>query len=57
MGVSGIFHTFGWSIGPLVGGLPLYDSLVSQPILWGSIAAIGFVSAGGLYVARQTGPG
>ncbi len=46
MGVSGIFHTFGWSIGPLVGGL-LYDSLVSQPILlWGSIAAIGFVSAG-----------
>ncbi len=47
MGVSGIFQTFGWSIGPLVGGV-LYDSLVSSPILlWGSISAISLLSAAG----------
>ena len=47
MGVSGIFQTFGWSIGPLVGGI-LYDSLVSVPVaLWGSIAAISIFSAAG----------
>ncbi|KQM12616.1 hypothetical protein AOA80_01135 [Methanomassiliicoccales archaeon RumEn M1] len=47
MGVSGIFQTFGWSVGPLVGGV-LYDTLVTTPmVLWGSIAAISLLSAAG----------
>jgi MFS family permease len=49
MGVSGIFHSFGWSVGPLVGGV-LYDSLFTMPLLlWGIIAAIASVSAVGFY--------
>lgn len=53
MGVSGIFQTFGWSVGPLVGGV-LYDSLVSAPIaLWGSVATISILSAVGfVYLGR-----
>jgi len=45
MGVSGIFHSFGWSVGPLFGGL-LYDSLHTAPVLlWGGIAAAALLSA------------
>lgn len=53
MGVSGIFHSFGWSVGPLVGGV-LYDSLVSTPVmLWSSIAAISLLSwAGFVWLSR-----
>ena len=47
MGVSGIFYTFGWSVGPLVGGV-LYDSLVADPVvLWASIASISLLSMAG----------
>ena len=47
MGVAGIFQTFGWSIGPLVGGI-LYDSLIDKPvILWSSIATVSLISVFG----------
>lgn len=45
MGVFGLFNSFGWSIGPLVGGI-LLDLATGRPLLlWGAIAALALVAA------------
>ena len=44
MGAFGIFSSFGWSLGPAIGG-SLYDSLHTAPLaLWGSVAMIAMIS-------------
>lgn len=55
MGAYGIFSTFGWSMGPAVGGA-LYDLFHLEPaVLWGCIAAIAALSAPGFaYLGRLT---
>jgi MFS family permease len=45
MGVFGLFNSFGWSIGPLVGGV-LLDVATGRPLLvWGAIAGLAFLAA------------
>jgi MFS family permease len=45
MGVFGIFNSFGWSIGPLVGGV-LLDLAAGRPrLLWGVIASLTVLAA------------
>jgi MFS family permease len=45
MGAFGIFSSFGWSLGPAVGGA-LYDWLHITPMaLWGAVALMAMVSA------------
>jgi MFS family permease len=53
MGAYGIFSTFGWSMGPAVGGV-LYDLFHLDPVvLWGCIAAIAMIGAlGFVYLGR-----
>jgi MFS family permease len=53
MGAFGIFSSFGWSLGPVVGGV-LYDGLHTAPLsLWGSVAMIAMLSvAGFIYLGR-----
>jgi MFS family permease len=55
MGAYGIFSSFGWSLGPALGGV-LYDGLHTDPIaLWGAIALIAMVSAIGFtYLGKVT---
>jgi hypothetical protein len=44
MGAFGIFSSFGWSLGPAIGGT-LYDSFHTMPLaLWGAVAFIASVS-------------
>ncbi len=53
MGVYGIFNSFGWSIGPLVGGI-LLDLAVGKPqLLWGAIASLTLVAAAGYADLRR----
>ena len=52
MGVYGLFQSFGRSFGPFYGGF-LLDAFLHKPvILWGTIAAVGLVSALGFYSLR-----
>jgi MFS family permease len=55
MGAYGIFSSFGWSLGPALGGV-LYDGLHSTPLaLWGTIAMIAMISAIGFtYLGKVT---
>lgn len=47
MGAFGIFSSFGWSLGPAIGGT-LYDSFHTTPlVLWGAVAFIASVSVAG----------
>ena len=53
MGVYGIFNSFGWSIGPLVGGV-LLDLAVGRPVLlWSAIASLTFFAALGYLDLRR----
>jgi MFS family permease len=52
MGVFGLFTSFGWSMGPFVGGL-MMDAFVRQPlIMWGGIASFAVFAALGYLVLR-----
>ncbi|MDW5561908.1 MAG: MFS transporter [Methanomassiliicoccus sp.] len=53
MGAFGIFSSFGWSVGPAVGGV-LYDALHTAPLaLWGAVSLIALLSVlGYLYLGR-----
>ncbi len=53
MGAFGIFSSFGWSLGPAIGG-SLYDGLHTMPLaLWGAVALISMLSvAGYLHLGR-----
>jgi MFS family permease len=55
MGAYGIFSSFGWSLGPALGGV-MYEGLHADPIaLWGGIALIAMVSAIGFtYLGKVT---
>ncbi len=53
MGVFGLFNSFGWSAGPLVGGI-LLDLARGRPmILWGTIMGIAFLAALGYLDVRR----
>jgi len=53
MGIYGLFNSFGWSIGPLVGGI-LLDLNHGRPlVLWGIIAALAATAAAGFLWLRK----
>ena len=53
MGIFGLFNSFGWSIGPLVGGI-LLDLNHGRPlVLWGTIAAVAALAALGFAWLRS----
>jgi MFS family permease len=53
MGTYGLFNSFGWSIGPLVGGI-LLDLATGKPILlWSVIGAISILAAAGFWNLRS----
>lgn len=44
MGIYGLFNSFGWSLGPLVGGV-LLDVFVGRPMMvWGAISFLSFLA-------------
>lgn len=53
MGAYGLFSSFGWSLGPAVGGV-LYDGLHTAPMaLWGAVALIAMISVlGFVYLGK-----
>jgi MFS family permease len=53
MGVFGIFNSFGWSIGPLVGGVLLDLTAGRSMLLWGAIAALPVLAAVGYWDLRR----
>jgi MFS family permease len=55
MGAFGIFSSFGWSLGPAIGGT-LYDGLHTSPLaLWSAVAFIAGVSVVGyLHLGRMS---
>jgi MFS family permease len=53
MGAFGLFNSFGWSIGPLVGGV-LLDLALGRPlVLWGTIGGLAFLAAQGFRDLRR----
>jgi len=53
MGFFGLTEALGWSAGPFIGGL-LFDRWSGIPVaLWGTIAAMGVVAAGGFAVSMR----
>ncbi len=53
MGIFGLFNSFGWSMGPLVGGV-LLDVTRGRPmVLWGTITGIAFLAAAGFLDVRR----
>jgi len=53
MGIFGLFNSFGWSMGPLVGGV-LLDLTRGRPmVLWGTITGIAFLAAAGFLDVRR----
>jgi MFS family permease len=53
MGVFGLFNSFGWSIGPLVGGV-LLDVATGRPLMvWTTIAGLAFTAAIGFLDLRR----
>ena len=53
MGVYGLFNSFGWSAGPLLGGV-LIDVAAKRPMaLWGPIGAVAFLAAAGYADLRR----
>lgn len=56
MGIYGLFNSFGWSIGPLVGGV-LLDLNQGRPlVLWGTIAVLAAVASAGFAWLRKVIP-
>jgi MFS family permease len=53
MGIFGLFNSFGWSIGPLVGGVLLDVSHREPLLLWSTIAGIAFLAALGYVDLRR----
>jgi len=56
MGFYGLVSSFGWSVGPLLGGL-LLDLWVDRPVpLWSAVAGFGLVAAAGFWGTRGRFP-
>jgi len=53
MGVYGLYNSFGWSIGPLVGGVLLDFAARRSMLLWTPIGALALVAAAGYWDLRQ----
>jgi MFS family permease len=53
MGVYGLFNSFGWSIGPLVGGVLLDVATGRSLLLWGPIAGLMLLAALGYWDLRR----
>lgn len=53
MGIYGLFNSFGWSIGPLVGGILLDLSYGRPMLLWGTIMGIALLAALGYLDVRR----
>jgi MFS family permease len=53
MGIYGLFSSFGWSMGPLAGGV-LMDAFVGTPmILWGGVASFAVAASIGYLALRS----
>ncbi len=56
MGVYGLTTSFGWSVGPFIGGV-LLDLWIGKPVLlWGAVASFALVAAAGLWRTRRLYP-
>ncbi|MGH7680388.1 MAG: MDR family MFS transporter [Candidatus Eiseniibacteriota bacterium] len=53
MGIFGLFNSFGWSIGPMVGGALLDVSHGRPMLLWGTITGIAMLAALGYLDVRR----
>jgi MFS family permease len=53
MGVYGLFNSFGWSIGPLLGGVLLDLAAKRSMLLWGPIGAVALLAAAGYADLRR----
>jgi MFS family permease len=53
MGVFGLFNSFGWSIGPLVGGILLDIAARRSMLVWGPIACLTLLAAVGYADLRR----
>ena len=53
MGIFGLFNSFGWSIGPMVGGALLDVSYGRPMLLWGTITGIAMLAALGYLDVRR----
>ena len=53
MGVYGLFNSFGWSIGPLIGGVLLDLAARRSMLLWTPIASLTLVAAVGFWDLRR----
>lgn len=57
MGAYGIFSSFGWSLGPAMGGV-LYDGLSGTPLgLWSAVAGIAMLSVVGFLLLERSSVG
>jgi len=53
MGVYGLFNSFGWSVGPLVGGFLIDLARGRPPLVWGPIAGLMLLGAAGYADLRR----
>ena len=53
MGVYGLFNSFGWSSGPLIGGVLLDLAAGRSMLLWGPIGALALVASAGYMDLRR----
>jgi MFS family permease len=53
MGVYGLFNSFGWSTGPLLGGVLLDLAAGRSMLLWGPIGAVALLAAAGYADLRR----
>jgi MFS family permease len=53
MGVYGLFNSFGWSIGPLIGGVLLDLAAKRAMLLWAPIGGVAIVAAVGFWDLRR----
>lgn len=53
MGVYGLFNSFGWSIGPLIGGVLLDMASRRSMLLWSPIGGLALLAAAGFWDLRR----
>ncbi len=53
MGVYGLFNSFGWSTGPLIGGVLLDFAAGRSMLLWAPIGALALVASAGYWDLRR----
>ena len=53
MGVYGLFNSFGWSMGPLIGGVLLDFAARRSMLLWAPIGGLALVASAGYWDLRR----